>query len=85
MDLNSFVEWSRDNSGCCVDITIGGQFESDPGKVKIWVFSYDLMSGNHVTSVDEIDFAQWRQEEMERKRQEVEKYFKGEKHAAKSI
>lgn len=78
MDLNSFIEWSREHPRCCVDITIGGQYEGDAGKVKIWVYSYDLMVGSHVASVNEIDFDRWVGKKMEQKRQEVERYFSKE-------
>ena len=75
-DLNEFVEWSRENPGCKVNIKIGGYEEGDAGVVeRVWVFSGRLMTGQHVTSVDEIDLEAAHREGMERKKQEVDEYF----------
>lgn len=81
MDLNSFVEWSRNNPQCEVEIKVGGSSKKDAGKVKeVWVYSYAQMCGKYVKSVNEIDFDQWEREKMDAMRAMVERYF--EKEAA---
>ena len=75
IDLNEFIEWSRNNPWCQVDIQIGGYHRKDAGKFKIWVYSYNLQAGQYVSSVDEIDLEAEYKKDMERKKREVENYF----------
>ena len=49
MDLNSFVAWQAEKDSRTVDIDIMKD------QIRIWVFDYDLMSGQHVKDVSEID------------------------------
>jgi len=76
-DLNKFVEWSKNNPGCSVDIEIGDSWDNDAaGKIRrIWVCNGELCTGQHVKSVDEIDLETGYRKMMERQRQEVEEYF----------
>lgn len=77
-DLNKFIEWSRNNPRCSVNIEIGGQKKEDTGKVKkIWVYNFALETGQHVSSVEEIDIETEYKKDMERKKREVDKYFQG--------
>ncbi len=78
-DLNRFIEWSKNNPRCTVDIEIGGQNADEAGKIrKIWVYSFALGVGQYVNSVDEIDLSGKRKKDMERLRDMVEKYFQQE-------
>ena len=77
VDLNEFVEWSKNNPGCCVDIKIGGYRTDEAGVVEsVWVFSGELMTGQHVTSIDEIDLEAEHRRKMESQKQEIEEYFR---------
>jgi len=78
-DLNEFVEWSRNNPRCKVEIEIGDYGKEDAGEVKIWVFNSILMTGQFVSSVDEIDIDAEYRKKMELKKQEVEEYFQKER------
>lgn len=50
MDLNEFVTWQAEKPGKrSANITI-----ETNGEVKIWVYDFDLMVGQHVKSVEEI-------------------------------
>ncbi len=74
-DLNEFVEWSRNNPRCKVEIEIGGYKKEDAGKVQIWIYDSVLGVGQFVLSVDEINLGAEYKKKMELKKQEVEKYF----------
>jgi len=76
IDLKKFIEWSKNNPRCQIDIKIGGMDKDDAGKLrKIWVYSFDLCTGQYVSSVDEINLEAEYMKDMERKKQEVDKYF----------
>ncbi len=77
-NLSEFVEWSKNNPYCSIDIRIGGYYEKDAGKIRIFVYSSKLGVGQAVTSVDEIDLDAEYKKKMEQKKQEVEKYFQKE-------
>lgn len=75
-DLNKFVEWSKNNPGCKVEIEIGGFLEENAGVVnEAWVYSSKMYVGQYVSSVDEIDLEAEYRKKMELKKQEVEEYF----------
>ena len=76
VDLNEFVEWSKQNPFSHVEISIGGQDRNDVGKYRVWVFDYTRMVGQHVNCVAEIDLDAAEREDMERKKTELERYFK---------
>lgn len=53
MDLNQFLEWQRTGKNRAVNIELGEPFNKE--YIKVWVYSYDLGTGQIVKSVDEID------------------------------
>ena len=51
MDLNSFIKWQAEKDSRHVDIEIR------KGHTKIWVYDYNLVTGQFVEDVSEIDIA----------------------------
>lgn len=78
-DLNEFVEWSKNNPRCHVDIKIGGYEKSQAGRVSVWVYNTNIHAGQFVSSVSEIDLETAYRKKMELKKQEVEEYFQKER------
>lgn len=82
IDLNQFIAWQREGKDRTVNIEIG-----DVGRSKditIWVYDYELMAGQHVTSVDEIDLEKAHEEEERRKYERLKKKFEVDKDDTKS-
>ena len=78
-DLNKFVEWSKENPGCKIEIEIGGHEEKNAGRIKkIWVYSREMGVGQFVSSAAEINLKSELKERMEQARREVEEYYKTE-------
>lgn len=68
MDISGFIEWQQAKPNRIVKIELGSVVRSDHRK--IWVFDYDIMSGQYVSDVSEITL----DEERERRdRAELER------------
>ena len=50
MDISGFIKWQGGSDSRYVKIEI-----ERGGKIKIWVFDYDIMTGKHVQIAEEID------------------------------
>lgn len=79
MDLNKFVEWQKEHKNCSVSLEIGK--EPRTNEIKIWVYDYDLMVGQHVTSVDEINLQSKKDNEDREIYEELKKKFEGDSNA----
>jgi len=56
IDLNKFVEWQKEKPNRAVSIDIDNKHNDlYPDGIKIWVWDYDLMVGQHVTTTKDID------------------------------
>lgn len=53
MDLNQFLEWQKEKKGRSVNISIGKRSGTDD--VVIWVYDYELQTGQYVTDVVNIE------------------------------
>jgi len=71
MDYKAFEDWvkAKPRRHCAIDIGS----PSDNQYVRVWVYDYDLMVGQHVTSVEEIDLESVRKKELEAKIAELQK------------
>lgn len=80
-DLNEFVAWVKEKPNtrtCNIDIDSPNRFEKDPQvQFKAWCYDYSLMTGQHVTSVREIDLEATKDAEDRRKYAELQKKFGG--------
>ena len=73
VDLNKFIEYQKEHPYCHVRIDIG----EIPGTnmINIWVYDYNLMIGQHVNSVEEIDLQTKKDKEDKKKLEELKKKF----------
>lgn len=53
MDLNQFLEWQRAGKSRTVSIELGNP--RNQKHIRVWAYDYDLCTGQHVKSADEID------------------------------
>jgi hypothetical protein len=72
-DLNKFMKWQQEKPGRHVTIKIG--WPSNPNELSIWCYDYNLQTGQYVQDASEIDLEAEYMKDMERKKQEVDKYF----------
>ena len=76
MDLNSFITWQGEKSTRSVTIRIG----DTPGTTSIEVFAYDYetSTGQHVTSVGEINLSGEKERRERAEYEALKKKFEGE-------
>lgn len=55
MDLNPFIEWAAASHSRSVNIKIQHTLLGKGPEVEIWVYDYNLFTGQHVQDVSEID------------------------------
>ena len=73
MDLNQFLEWQRAGKRRTVSIELGRPL--DKKHIRVWAYDYDLLTGQSVKSVDEIDLeAEKAKEEAEKAKEEKAEY-----------
>lgn len=68
IDLNEFLEWQREKKGRHVSIKMGDV--EDMNRLDIWVYDYEIMAGQIVSSANQIDIEQ---HSLNMKREEYEK------------
>jgi len=66
MDISGFIEWQGGSGSRSVDIEI-----ERGGKIKIWVFDTDIMTGQYVNNAEEIDLFAKRDREDREKYEEL--------------
>lgn len=62
-DLQPFFDWAAAKANRSVDIKTK---RHAPRELEVWVYDYDLMVGQFVTSIDDINLEQRAAEELER-------------------
>jgi len=73
MELNQFIKWQGEKAGRCVDIEIGkSPYTND---ISMWVYDYDLLVGQHVTTVEEIDLEGKKQLQEQEQYEQLKKKF----------
>ncbi len=73
MDLNTFLKWQEEKPDSrSVEIKL------NRGAVTIWVWDYDIMMGQHVTSVDEIDLDGTAERREKAELERLKKKYEGE-------
>jgi len=74
IDFDAFVEWqAQDPKNRSVKVEIDRN-----GVSKVWVYDYNLMNGQHVTSVDEIRLEEDKEEQDRRTYERLKAKFEGE-------
>lgn len=73
MDLNQFLEWQRAEKGRTVSIELG--HPRNQKHIKVWAYDYDLATGQHVQSVDEIDLEAEKGKEEKAQYERLKKKF----------
>jgi len=75
IDFDAFVEWqAQDPKNRSVKVEIDRN-----GVSKVWVYDYNLMNGQHVTSVDEIRLEEDKEEQDRRTYERLKAKFEGRK------
>jgi hypothetical protein len=74
VDLQAFRDWQlRGNRNVTIEMGRSGNQEH----FSIWVYDYDLMEGQFVNSVDEIDLVEAKRKKLLRAQKEFEEKFGG--------
>ena len=76
MDLNSFIMWQGEKSTRSVTIRVG----DTPGTttINVFVYDYDLHTGQHVSSVEEIDLMGEKEHQERAEYEALKKKYEGE-------
>jgi len=62
IDFQSFVDWKNEKESRVVDIDIERN-----GNIKVWVYDYDLATGQFVQTIEEIDLEAKMKQELAEK------------------
>ena len=77
-NLNDFIKWQSERPA-----SRSFEIKSEPARhgkkasLRAWVYDYDLMIGQHVHSVEEIDLAAHREKEEREKLAELKARYEG--------
>lgn len=84
MDLNQFIKWQAEKPRRSVRIEIEKKMLADENGIKAWVYDYDLMCGQYVSDVSEIDLEAKKKAKDEEALRELMKQYRelGERLAA---
>ena len=72
IDINGFIKWQLEGRRS-VDIRIGNSVNNE---IKIWCWDYDLQTGQHVSTPEEIDLIAVKKRQLQAKIAELEKLEK---------
>jgi hypothetical protein len=73
IDLNQFRDWQQEapeRRSVSIELT-----KYKDNKHAVWVYDYELMTGQHVQSVAEIDLEGEKRRDMERRLKEAQEYL----------
>ena len=73
MDLQQFYYWQQAEPRRSVQIELGDP--SDDSRVKVWVYSWQLLVGQHVKDVSEIDLEAVKDEQDKREYEKLKRKF----------